>query len=365
MTSFPIHYLIYGYMYVSAALLLFNALFMKWADFQDWLHAYRTKRWMAHLIAFRAKRKKKILYKLPVKRIRRQLSSIEKLMTFADAAETMDGRDPKLMRCYWRALGDETIRFLTVHYSRRNSMERAYFAWFLGRFQLVRREQQELITILMGYMENSTVYCRENVLQAVYRIGSPNVVVTALGYISRHHYYHDVKLLSDGLQTFTGNKEDLARLLWQHNQDWDELLLCAVVQFVTRMKGAEAFAEPFLEALRRESTHREVRIALLRYFTRVRYEAVRPLLLDFLKEKDQAEFAIVSASALRSYPGDDTIAALKKAISSRNWHVRSNAAASLIALAKDPDGLDDILNGPDRFAREMLSYQLRKQNRRT
>ena len=63
-------------------------------------------------------------------------------------------------------------------------------------------------------------------------------------------------------------------------------------------------------------------------------------------------------SALAVYPGPQTLEILKKEISSKNWYVRHNAAKSLAVLNTDRDALADILQGNDRYAKEMLEYQL-------
>ncbi len=56
--------------------------------------------------------------------------------------------------------------------------------------------------------------------------------------------------------------------------------------------------------------------------------------------------------------GPQTLEILKKEISSKNWYVRHNAAKSLAVLNTDRDALADILQGNDRYAKEMLEYQL-------
>ena len=63
-------------------------------------------------------------------------------------------------------------------------------------------------------------------------------------------------------------------------------------------------------------------------------------------------------SALAVYPGPQTLEILKKETSSKNWYVRRNAAKSLAVLNTDRDALADILQGNDRYAKEMLEYQL-------
>ena len=68
--------------------------------------------------------------------------------------------------------------------------------------------------------------------------------------------------------------------------------------------------------------------------------------------------AIVSAAVLDRYPGKDTVAALKRALCHRNWYVRYNAASSLVRLGASQAELQDVFEGNDAFARDILQYML-------
>ena len=70
------------------------------------------------------------------------------------------------------------------------------------------------------------------------------------------------------------------------------------------------------------------------------------------------EYTTVSVSALAGYSGERVIDALKNALHSANWYVRYAAAVSLEALQVTYDDLIDIMNGNDRYAREMITYRL-------
>ena len=83
-------------------------------------------------------------------------------------------------------------------------------------------------------------------------------------------------------------------------------------------------------------------------------------MLHHAKEEKEGVWELQNAciSALAMYPGPQTLEILKKEISSKNWYVRHNAAKSLAILNTDRDTLADILQGNDRYAKEMLEYQL-------
>lgn len=70
------------------------------------------------------------------------------------------------------------------------------------------------------------------------------------------------------------------------------------------------------------------------------------------------DLAIVSAAVLDRYPGKDTVAALKRALCHRNWYVRYNAASSLVRLGASQAELQDVFEGNDAFARDILQYML-------
>lgn len=84
------------------------------------------------------------------------------------------------------------------------------------------------------------------------------------------------------------------------------------------------------------------------------------ILLHHAEEEKEGFWELQNAciSALAVYPGPQTLEILRKEISSKNWYVRRNAAKSLAVLNTDRDALADILQGNDRYAKEMLEYQL-------
>lgn len=104
----------------------------------------------------------------------------------------------------------------------------------------------------------------------------------------------------------------------------------------------------------------EIQIACVRYFGRYQDEKKCSFLLHHAEEEKEGFWELQNAciSALAVYPGPQTLEILKKATSSKNWYVRYNAAKSLAVLNTDRDALADILQGNDRYAKEMLEYQL-------
>ena len=68
----------------------------------------------------------------------------------------------------------------------------------------------------------------------------------------------------------------------------------------------------------------------------------------------------MAAQALSSYPNERSVRTLKRCLRSPVYQVRFNAAKSLydLGLSLETD-LSDVMEGSDRYARDMLAYRWR------
>ena len=108
----------------------------------------------------------------------------------------------------------------------------------------------------------------------------------------------------------------------------------------------------------------ELRFSCIRYFGRNHYEPAYPLLLDFVghPRKRRWEYAAIAVLALAAYPGEHTVEVLKQALSDSNWYIRFNASKSLESFHLPYLEFSDIVEGGDRYAREILQYRLDMKN---
>ncbi|MDO4537536.1 MAG: HEAT repeat domain-containing protein [Coriobacteriales bacterium] len=248
------------------------------------------------------------------------------------------------------------LQELAVYYGRRDAMERAFMASLIASTRCADLPNaHQLAEIMLSYLEDSTVYCRENVLQALYTLGRPNAVEHALHIMNENEWYHSPKLLSDGMTMYLGDKEELALILWENRHEWAETYNVATVLFASFLESP-TISEEFEEALLYEPVTAEVRFALIRYFGYCPSVRMHERLVRYVEGNDQ--FAVVAASALSSYPGDKTKQVLMKALRSRNWHVRHNAARSLSKLGLTEEERREVVSWGDRYASEMLDYVL-------
>ena len=341
---------IYFYLFICVTLLVFNILYIARSTSVSKAREGRIRQWGKELAALPASGEL-------TERQGARLKKIENLMAFqAVLAEQMSEDQAREILRNNRPL----FRSLALFYGKKPAMERAFFAYVIASFHPpVGEGHEQMAEILLRYLDNSTVYCRENVLHALYALGSAQAVEHAFTIMSQNSWYHSPKLISDGMVRFSGDRTALVRRLWNHRADWEECLVVGTVQFASLLPSDD-FAADFLEALRKEELTTEAKFALVRYFQRHRYAPAGSVLRGFLESHtaEEGQLAVASAAALAAYPGEETRDALKQGLHSRNWYVRRNAAQSLVRLGLTPQEEEAIRAEGDRYANDMLDYAL-------
>lgn len=354
-----INVLLVCYVFACISLIIFNVIYIFKTEFLKYKEKKRIQKWRFEIC-------KQIEYlshyshmtKRHYKKLKLKLQFINELLSYIQALDTFNREDiaDYLQHVYVVQLE------LSLSYSKKSHMKKAYFADIIAKYPPnCQNEYRPILQILISYLENSTIYCHENVLKALCQIGNVQAVENALSMFNEEQWYHHKKLISDNLINFQGNKEELMRVLWNHANDWNDNIMSAIVEFISRCHGS--YESEFLRYLQNSTTPLEVRLAMIRYFRNHFYEPAKKVLYSFLEDdmEENENLTIVAASALDCYPDEKTILLLKKALHHHNWHVRYNAAHSLKKLNIGYHQLSDILTGNDNYAKEILIYTYSKQ----
>ncbi|MEE0751335.1 HEAT repeat domain-containing protein [Frisingicoccus sp.] len=354
-----VNVVVYFYMFVCIVLLVFNILYI-FSSKQRTRISVRHKRAMEAFLNVQGDKAKsgKAMDETEKAGIVRKLENIPWLLAFHEVLEDFEKNEtPEAVKAVMEYMAP-AIYELALYYQKRPSVERAFFAYFSGVHLAKAPEAYERLgEVFILYLEDSTVYCRENVLHALYALGAAGALERVFEQFREEHWYHQPKLISDGLNEFQGDREKLARQLWKKKDLWPEFINIGLVQF---MSGQTAdFSDLLFPALTKGP--REVRFAVIRYFQRHPKEAAAPVLLEILGENE--DLAIAAAAALEKYPTAPVVEALKKALCSTNWYVRRNAATSLIRIGISPGEQKELLANKDRYAREMFTYVLETESR--
>lgn len=251
------------------------------------------------------------------------------------------------------------ILYLAMLYIHRENMQAGYFTYFLANYAAKKQMPiDSLQDILLSYVKKDNLYCRINALSALYHMGNIEHIITAIKAQDDGVIYINEKILTEGLLSFTGNHNKLISSLWENLNSFSEHTKLAVLNYI-RFKTGD-YKEEMLSIMLDDTAEKEIRLSAIRYFGKYYYEPALKYILNFVSNNDASmwEYATVAVSSLEKYSGDDVIKALKKAIHSPNWYIRYQAAQSLDAQHLNYNALFDIINGSDRYAREMMTYRL-------
>lgn len=355
---------IYFYIFICISLLTFNLIYILSSSYLKKSQRRRAAIWRRELNSvlrninqgYDVQEDHKI-------RLKQKLRWTEEMIAYNEAIQQISLRYEDSMKSYFDNCRD-VFQILAFDYKKRGAMERGFIAYLISvYYKDLFYKQDMLAEILLAYLQDSTVYCRENVLQALYVMGNVSAVERAFSLFSEQGWYHYPRLISDGMNSFTGDKKVLVKRLWSHMEEWNEELIIGVIQFASNISGE--FSEDFFLALKDYGTSLEIRFALLRYFQRWHHDPVREFIIKSLLEngEDYDGLSIVASDVAAHYPGDNTKRALKKAVCSHDWYIRRNAAASLISLGISEEEIYEMRRNGDQYAVEMLNYMIESKNK--
>ena len=294
----------------------------------------------------------------------KKLRNINNLMAFDKTMEELYPQEPEKIQAYMEELSNVFV-YLASEYQRKSNLQEAYFPYIIKKYRIFQGQDIKVINdSLMELIHNPSLYCRENALEALYIIGNADSVVKALEAVDQGSYYHHPKLITDGLLTFSGDRDALATMLWEKLPRFSERMQVTILDYFRFSSGS--FCERILQLMVSPDRSDEVAYSCIRYFGKYAYQPAYPYLLDYAEESnsDSWEYAAISATALANYPGDRTVETMKMLLHSRNWYVRYNASQSLELLGLDYTDLIDIFEGKDRYAEEIMRYRFDQKHMR-
>lgn len=353
-------FILYFFMFSCLALLLFNIAYI----FIDKAQRRRINSRRLDMVDIIAAQIDRISQEEPVLQdhlsyLQKKLRRIRSMKVFEQSMQEILQLHPQeACAQYLRQLRPVFLSLAAV-YDRRDPIEQSYFSSILAQFGIDRGQEafDGIIEYCLDKIPKREVSLRENSLKALYSIGNPDAILAAWTAMEHGDINHSNKLLADGLLTFTGDRETLARLLFSHRNEYSDRLLLPVMQFIYYF--SDRYRNEFLEILEDAGADKELQLEALRYFRRYPYEPARQVIQSFLRYRGLVdwEYTAVAALTLSRYPGPDTVDCLKETLSDTNWYIRLNSADTLIhGLKVSQVQLHDIYNGRDRFAKEILQY---------
>lgn len=288
----------------------------------------------------------------------KKLRAVRHLMAFDQTLEELLHSQPDAVWRYLEAVRPVFTR-LTAENHYRDAVQMAYFAYVIGKYRILSgTPAPPVVTCMMQLLEEPSLYCRENALQALYSTGDCGIVLQALRRVDESGRFHHAKLLTDGLLGFAGAHDQLMALLWQQFDGFSRTMQAVILDYIRFCGGR--MPDAMLTLLADAGRDDELRFSCIRYFGKYPDSRAYPLLLSFVEHThaQRWEYAAIAATALAAYPDARTVLALKRALGDANWYIRFNAAQSLERFGLTYLELADVMDSGDRYAREILQYRL-------
>lgn len=294
--------------------------------------------------------------------LRKKLARTGGLMAFDETLERLLEQAPEDAWAYiWEIR--PVFTYLSVENKYHSAMRRTYFAYVLRKYRIIEgKPVPMLLDMMMKLLQEPSLYCRENALQAICSSGDCGCVLRALHAVDESRRFHHAKLLTDGLLTFGGDRRQLTQALWSAFDTFSVSMQVVILDYI-RFSGGD-LREELLQILADSRRDDELRFSCIRYFGKYPCEPAFPLLIGFVGRPQERrwEYAAIAAASLAAYPGERTVEVLKKALNSSNWYVRFNAAKSLEGFHLTYLELSDVMESNDRYAREILQYRMDLKN---
>lgn len=351
--------LIYAYLAICTGMIVFNCACIVVFRRRDRKRKKRSDRLTAEVLRQMQRIKEgKDVEERHKAYLQKRLTRISSLMVFDDTLSSLPEQEQESMRQYLDQIHAVFI-YLTMENKYNNTVKAAYYAYFIKKYRIIEgRSVYTVMDVMLRLLQEPSLYCRENALQVIYSSGNCGYVLQALQEIERNGKFHHGKLLTDGLLTFSGDQKELTDVLWNAFDGFSVPMRVVILDYI-RFGGGQMQQE-LLRILAEEGQDDEIRFSCIRYFGKYPYEPAFPLLIAFAenKEKRRWEYAAIAGNSLAAYPCDRSIEVLKRNLRSPVWYIRFNAAKSLESFRLSYPELSDVMEGEDRYAREILQYQI-------
>ncbi|MCK8059602.1 MULTISPECIES: HEAT repeat domain-containing protein [unclassified Fusibacter] len=207
---------------------------------------------------------------------------------------------------------------------RNRSVKHVQNVFLVGEYRL-RTEQ--VVEYLIEGVHSKSIALKFNSLSALSKIGDADFLVRALVITAKEKGYLNQKVLTDVLDSFEGDREDLIEKLVENIRELTGLFRRLVINYFLNQN--EKSPAKMISQLLKEVTDKEEHIMILKYFGNIHYnEAIE----DVLKATQHEiwEIRAISSKTLRIYVQELELQQLLPVLSDDNWYVRINMATTVL-----------------------------------
>lgn len=256
-----------------------------------------------------------------------------------------------------REWGRPILFDLIDSYQKKTEYEQAFYTYVISMLDYSREKPStEFSSKFMRFLDSKSLYTFTNAMEAIYAFGEVHLMLQALDVVDRRSGFYHQKLLMDGMIGFKGDFDDLNRELLQNFDDYGEQVRECLLDYF-RVQGCKA-KDLCLRLMEKEQTDGEAKYRAMRYFQKFPCEEAKNRFLQILQDDSEIWICqMLAVQGLQRYDDRAVREAVKKKVTSRDWHVRNNAVAFLYKKGMDREELGELLRLNDKYANESLLYQ--------
>lgn len=234
----------------------------------------------------------------------------------------------------------------------RDQYRTSYVLYLLSEYHV---HNDEVDALALRSLYNRSLYTRNNALQVIKNTGDVELVIKALDLIGEGKYFFNNKMIIDFFDSFFGDQIALTQALLDNFDSFSLFIRRLLPGHFTNQRIDNAQTrELMLRCLRSED--KELIIAASKYFGWVTEPEAGETIL---RNMDHHEWEVRAQSARvcqRGYGSPQMLDAVERHLPDSNWYVRMNSAFAFLSMADDPQRVQRILQGDDRYAREITLY---------
>ena len=334
------------YLVVCALLLLFDILFLVLKNYRN-QELYPKNNDLAETIRQEIQNRREQGSFSPEfeEHLGKQLEKIRNLITLMDVLDTD---------------GDAAPWFRPTIFAQIEAYQN--FAYVISRFDYESEPvPPEFASKFMAFLDSKSLYTFANAMDALYRFGKTNLLMSALDKVDERQGFYHQKLLVDGLLTSRANFQELNPALVKAFDQYTPFMQECLMNFF-RMTGYDVSALCIHLIQSGDSVAPEVRYGAMRFFAKYPNGQSRALFLDILGREDSPWMDQMLAIQALESSGDATVRTMvRKKVTSRNWYVRTKAISYLHRWGLTKPQIYDILSLRDSYADDALLYQYRNE----
>ena len=242
-------------------------------------------------------------------------------------------------------------------YRKKSDEEQAYYTYVVSNMDYSKkRMSEEDAGEYIKFLDSKSLYTFTNAVNGFYNFGEVYTMLSVIEKIDEKSVFYHKKLLVDGLLSVNINRSELCEELEKRFEQYSLDTKIALVDFF-RMSGHKADIL-CMRLMKSDTIDRELNYAAARYFVKHLNQEAAEYFVSILQKPDSDWVKqMIAIQAFENFKNPQLRALIKTKITSRNWHIRSNAISYLHSVGMDKEEIIDILSLNDKYTNEALLYQ--------